>query len=781
LMRPQRLEMEGFSAFAERTVVDFEGAELFALTGPTGAGKTSVLDAILFALYGAVPRHGKQAVTAVVTQGLLEARVLLDFTVADTGYRLARVVRRDPRTGKGSTAEARLESGDEVIASGASDVTAEIEVRLGLSFEQFCRCVLLPQGEFAKFLHDKPGDRQDLLVALLDLGVYERVGRLATVRKEVAEAQVGEIEARLGRIGAVEPEHLDQAVARVALLEGLAVTVETSTKRLEELTERRAEAERAAAEKRRRVGVLSGLAAPAGLGELAEQLGEANAVLEAARSEQRLAAIRLEKVEAAMSALPARAALERWRERRAELSEVERRLGLTVAALDEAEHEVAAATAVADEATRVLDGAQRAHAAAHLRSGLAVGEECPVCHRPIDELSDEPPPAELEQAEQERDRTADRARAAGRKQAAAEADSKTLRAMMDKLADEVAGAPSPDEVEASLTAVSTAEEELQNSRTAHSAALAEVDAATASRDRHTATERKARVELQAAWRSLAEIDPPAIAFEDVPDGWLQLLSWAKKRTPQLTVEADEADEALAALQAERDEVAAGVLEGCLAAGIEVGSRRPGEAVAEAKAAAVAERRRIAEALAESSALKVERAARGEEAVVAREVGRQLRADHFERWLLDEAMRLLADGANRRLVELARGRYSLSVDARLGFDVVDHFAADERRGVRTLSGGETFLVSLALALSLADHIVELAASEQNRMESIFLDEGFGTLDAETLEVVAAVIADIGATGKTVGFVTHVAALAEQAPVRFEVATGTAGATITRVEA
>ncbi len=120
--------------------------------------------------------------------------------------------------------------------------------------------------------------------------------------------------------------------------------------------------------------------------------------------------------------------------------------------------------------------------------------------------------------------------------------------------------------------------------------------------------------------------------------------------------------------------------------MEVGSVRPGVAVAGARAAAVAERDRIAEALIEVSDLRSERTGKQEEAVVAREVGRQLRADHFERWLLEEAMRLLADGANRRLVELARGRYSLTVDSTLGFEVVDHFAADERRSVRTLSGG-----------------------------------------------------------------------------------------------
>ena len=55
-MKPVRLEVEGFTAFRKPTVVDFDGADLFALAGPTGAGKTSIIDAMTFALYGAVPR-----------------------------------------------------------------------------------------------------------------------------------------------------------------------------------------------------------------------------------------------------------------------------------------------------------------------------------------------------------------------------------------------------------------------------------------------------------------------------------------------------------------------------------------------------------------------------------------------------------------------------------------------------------------------------------------------------------------------------------------------------
>jgi exonuclease SbcC len=179
-------------------------------------------------------------------------------------------------------------------------------------------------------------------------------------------------------------------------------------------------------------------------------------------------------------------------------------------------------------------------------------------------------------------------------------------------------------------------------------------------------------------------------------------------------------------------------------------------------------------------LRAERSIQAEAAAVARELARLLRADNFEKWLLDEAVRVLAEGANQRLADLASGQYSLTLDSKLGFEVIDHFAADERRTVRTLSGGETFLVSLALALSLADHIVELSATGLNRLESIFLDEGFGTLDAESLEVVAGVIAEIGAGGKTVGLVTHVKELAEQMPVRFEVSKHPDGAIVTRVE-
>ena len=119
-MRPVRLEFEGFTAFREPTTVDFDGADLFALTGATGSGKTSVLDAMVFALYGTVPRLADQRkVEPIVAQGMAEARVRFDFTVGLDTYTATRVVRRT-KTGA-TTPEARLEAGSEVLAGNADE------------------------------------------------------------------------------------------------------------------------------------------------------------------------------------------------------------------------------------------------------------------------------------------------------------------------------------------------------------------------------------------------------------------------------------------------------------------------------------------------------------------------------------------------------------------------------------------------------------------------------------------------------------------------------------
>jgi exonuclease SbcC len=153
--------------------------------------------------------------------------------------------------------------------------------------------------------------------------------------------------------------------------------------------------------------------------------------------------------------------------------------------------------------------------------------------------------------------------------------------------------------------------------------------------------------------------------------------------------------------------------------------------------------------------------------VARELADLLRADRFQAFVQEEALRVLAEDGTRHLEELSGGRYAFDVEGQ-DFLVVDHWNADAARSVKTLSGGETFLASLALALALAERLPGLAGAQgQVTLESLFLDEGFGTLDAETLEVVAQALEALRSGNRMVCLITHVRELAERMPVRIEV--------------
>ncbi|WP_205952753.1 SbcC/MukB-like Walker B domain-containing protein [Pantoea stewartii] len=138
-------------------------------------------------------------------------------------------------------------------------------------------------------------------------------------------------------------------------------------------------------------------------------------------------------------------------------------------------------------------------------------------------------------------------------------------------------------------------------------------------------------------------------------------------------------------------------------------------------------------------------------------------DKFRRFAQGLTLDHLVALANRQLDRL-HGRYLLQRRASdvLELDVVDTWQADSARDTRTLSGGESFLVSLALALALSDLV-----SHKTRIESLFLDEGFGTLDAETLDTALDALDALNASGKTIGVISHVEAMKERIPVQIKV--------------
>lgn len=150
------------------------------------------------------------------------------------------------------------------------------------------------------------------------------------------------------------------------------------------------------------------------------------------------------------------------------------------------------------------------------------------------------------------------------------------------------------------------------------------------------------------------------------------------------------------------------------------------------------------------------------------LAQHLRADQFLAYVQEEALRFLAEDGSRHLNRLSSGRYSLVCEEQ-EFAVVDHWNADARRSVKTLSGGETFLASLSLALALAESLARLSAEGRagEALESLFLDEGFGTLDGETLDAVVDALEALQGGERMVGIVTHMPDLAERLPARLEV--------------
>uniref|UniRef100_UPI0027D34C4A SbcC/MukB-like Walker B domain-containing protein n=1 Tax=Endozoicomonas sp. ONNA2 TaxID=2828741 RepID=UPI0027D34C4A len=119
-------------------------------------------------------------------------------------------------------------------------------------------------------------------------------------------------------------------------------------------------------------------------------------------------------------------------------------------------------------------------------------------------------------------------------------------------------------------------------------------------------------------------------------------------------------------------------------------------------------------------------------------------------------------ANRQLEQL-HARYLLNRRGEeLSLEVLDTWQGDSARDIKTLSGGESFLVSLALALGLSDLV-----SHKTRIDSLFLDEGFGTLDQETLETALSALDSLNASGKMVGIISHIESLKERIPTRIEV--------------
>ena len=800
-MRPLRIELEGFTSFRDRTEVSFEDTDLFVLTGATGSGKSSLIDAMVFALYGSVPRYGHSKLVApVVSQGKVEARVRLDFEADGREYTAVRVVRRSA-SGGGSTKEAALEvranggpSG--TLARTADELTARVENDvIGLGLDHFTKCVVLPQGEFASFMRAKPGQRQDLLVRLLGLGLYERLRQRANQLAREHDGVAGTLVHRLETdLAGATTEALDRAEARVSGLETLRRKIREEAPRLAELAEAAREARAKRDSAARLLQILGDVRPPDGVEALAAEWARLERTLEAAAAALEKAVADREAASRARDELPEKSGLvsiQKQRDSRADLEEELKCLTGDLAGAEadvEAarEAEVAASRAVS-AATASLEALRLEHGAADIARHLKEGEDCPVCLQEVVRLPDRDAPLGLEAADAKREEAESASRSARREREQFVVAHGKLRTLFDErtksvaaLRDSLESAPAPETITAQLAAIDKTATELQRARESETAARESVNRARKARESLEARRRKAWDDFRTRRDTVAELKPPGAMDDDLAGSWLSLRTWAEDSVEVQHATREAAATDLAAATAEDGRIRSRLGDLCRAEGLDP---VPGSDPATTCAEALGEAKTRLGHLNEQARARKEVQKQLEEArrqsSIASALGGHLSATGFGRWMQNRILEWLVAGATARLRELSSGQYSLDLDSRNEFLVIDHRNADEPRSARTLSGGETFLASLALALSLAEQVAGLAARGGARLEALFLDEGFGALDPETLDVVAASIDQLG-TERMVGLVTHVSELANRIPVQYRVRKVGNSSSVERVE-
>ncbi|MCA0102654.1 exonuclease subunit SbcC [Bacillus subtilis] len=218
-MKPIALSIKGLHSFREEQTIDFEGlsgAGVFGIFGPTGSGKSSILDAMTLALYGKVERAANN------THGILnqaEDTLSVSFTFAlqtnhQISYKVERVFKRTDEM-KVKTALCRfIEIKDEhtVLADKASEVNKRVEELLGLTIDDFTRAVVLPQGKFAEFLSLKGAERRHMLQRLFNLEQYgDRLVKKLRRQAQEANARKNEMLAEQSGLGEASSEAVEQA------------------------------------------------------------------------------------------------------------------------------------------------------------------------------------------------------------------------------------------------------------------------------------------------------------------------------------------------------------------------------------------------------------------------------------------------------------------------------------------------------------------------------------------------------------------------------------------
>ncbi len=776
-MRPQRLKIRGFRSHRKEITIDFRGRSLIGLVGPNGAGKSSVLDAISFALYGRTPGEGR-AVTKLINVRSEAAQVELWFTAGGETFRATRSLRA-----KGASQQSleRFEGVDgeklATVTDKQKEMAQHVERLLGLDFDGFTRSVLLAQGRFAQLLAATPAEAAKVLTGLFGFGVIEKMKtiterRLIEVQAELRAAEEARAlqadrveEATLVGTQRLEAERafsrFDAAAGECAGFDGEAAEVEKEIGGLGEHRDRLAAAAAACPSPDVRDRVLAAhrsateaaAVVAAAHAEAADAVKVAVAALDEAVGAGLPGAIeRLEHAIGAHSAVQRRydEAVRRRHALDEEHAAVSERLHDLAARAEEAGTTRAAAAAADTTAQEGLRTAEATHSAHALAERLTIGVPCPVCGRNVEQLPEVTVPPDLDDVRAAAEQARLGLRDAESEVATLGTELAKLEAGLDALGRTVADAAevvdrataelelAAAELEAAVEAVagdpaypveafSAAKDRWDALRAAKTGAEARLETA------RTAMEAAAAASTEARIRELLDSYHPLVALLgplSMPADPERAEAAVRELEARLDASLDEIATKEAALGERLARVRAGRAAALSAAGLE-----PDVDIVELRAAAD----RDVAGLRAREALLLEQVARGKEAVDAAELtsrravrlqrlNTDLAPGKFPQFLLDERRRELAAAGSEWFRELSAGRYEFRLEDS-SFRVRELTAAGLVRDADTLGGGETFLASLSLALGLAT-LVGLAGGA---LDSFFIDEGFGSLDPESLDL------------------------------------------------
>ncbi len=885
-MKPIYLSIEGINSFTSAQEINFSDAadgNIFCVCGPTGSGKTTILDSIIIALYGKGDRV--DAKDDYINLSCDKGTVVFRFELGGAEWEAKRIL---SRKAGGDKAYLTNVSESVMVADGVEKVNAEIQKLIGLSRGDFTQVVILEQGKFGKFLTAGKSDRNKTIAQLFSLdkfdGLYAKFGSVAEKfaslgretaakaehlrdlsRKLIAEkkAELKTAESELGKTKKTL-EKLNEEVTRIAVERRKFGEVKAAKEELEKLKSaseaenavkkaleikrgKLSESEKAAAEAKaardKAKDILAKSETARGKAELIEKLKAERLELGAAYKENEaklngiaeMIAGEKEKKDRILCEIKSlfpdadisdTAALSvKFNARKTELNSAvatdeinignyEKECGKLKTLREEfiaADGKIPAlkekfekSDKAEKDAEKAFESARAANAAFDVASALKDGDRCPVCggvyHSGVcaggaeeKEISALKNAFDTAKAERERNASDLKLLCENRDRLFKEVKDaeKSAAESLEKIKctqneTEIATAFSrlKDESEKVCTVVELLENAVKSDKVCDNFFKTEndlkVEKGRITQDGKNRAEEIKRHEAELKKLVGDDFETAEKAAKETVATCDKIIADCENLREELSRETQEHGARVARIAAD----IANCEKTLASAGNTEFDEKAAQSTENAQAAAEKKREDLIGAVTElkkfvsESEKKIEEKEKLEKEIkyyekrreTAESLAKLMRGNKFLEYIEEEYIREFTSRASEKLFELSGGKFTLCYmedEKKSDFWVVDHLRGGEKRKVRTLSGGETFLASLSMAIAISEQI-----AHNKSYDFFFLDEGFGTLDENAIDTVAAALYKL-ADETMVGLVSHRSELVEKIPSRIRVLPATEG--------